>query len=698
MEKRINTFLRIGLPVMVGLLLLSYGNTKNHPSINSFIVEAFVKKNNNNSLFLSKFKNYRFDFEKQKLKGDYITEAGLFNPSELDNWKGDQLSNFELIGINSTYKEESREVSPKTWIEHGGFSADVPEVPASLRHFYDPTRKEGERYLTDKVNSKIMSLFQSQFENPKTDGLHWALGTKGNFGVLEHNYTWEHGKKYFQAALEETNPDKRKNFMAKAWRSLGETLHMIADHGCPAHVRNDGHPSIPIPLMSYFGNPDPYEELLDGISLEPFKNGSAPKGETELFRKAKTTSDIAHQLAVFTNKNFFSNETISGTDTKARTVKPVTHPEYTYPAPKINSTDYEDGYYYHEIEGQNVLMCTDLWFFSKFNIPKGYPYIDEKCVHSQAQVLIPTITEAGVNVMKLFIPELKVSITSLDEDGNISGTITHKTDREYKDQITYNGPVEIKNSGTKKLTTLTASKGKFSGTVNSPDTNIFAEIECGGVSVRSEIKKKPQKAAPPQQPKSDKMELSVIIYVYSIYSSGYKDEEQSFPNHTFHSYEARGDWDEFTLPRGNSFKGTRQDKDPESTIAGEMNDDEIIWLKIKYHDVLKTTNGKLREEWWEAELVNIPLSPDDVGRDHTYGKHYSLEGWDFDNVRPNPQFQKSLKKLEHKVVFYPSKEEITLQSIDFTRTGIQTNEQLMSMYGFMQPRPFIDIGVSYNVY
>ena len=118
MKKKIHTFLRIGLPVMVGLLLLSYGNTKNHPSINSFIVEAFVKKNNGNSLFLSKFKNYRFDFEKPKLKGDYITETGLFNPSELDNWKGDQLSNFELIGINSTYKEEPREVSPKTWFEH----------------------------------------------------------------------------------------------------------------------------------------------------------------------------------------------------------------------------------------------------------------------------------------------------------------------------------------------------------------------------------------------------------------------------------------------------------------------------------------------------------------------------------------------------------------------------------------------------
>lgn len=705
MKKIVLNTLGIIIVVASALLFLGYGNTKNHPTLNGFIVESFLSKNNKGDFSMTKFKNYQFDFKKPKLKGDYITVPGLFNPSEIDNFAGDQLSNAELVGLNPTYTEESREVSPEEWIRHGGFSADVPEVPASLRHFYDPTRREGERYLTDTVNSKVMSWFQSNFKNPKTDGLDWALGTQGNYGVLEHTYTWEHGKKYMKAALEETNPEKRKNFMAKAWRSLGETLHMIADHGCPAHVRNDGHPSIPIPLLSYFGNPDPYEELLDewqkkdDNALQTFKSGAAPKDETELFRKAKTIKEIAHELALFTNKNFFSNETISGTDWKGNTVKQTTHPEYTYASPKLSGDIYEKNYYRTQVAGTEVLQCTDTWFFSKYPVSKTYPYIDEECVKSQAKVLIPAITEAGVNVVKLFVPALEVKINSLDEDGNISGQVIHKTDSEYKEGINYNGPVSILTLTFTELAKLTATNGRFSGKIDSGEgQSLFAEIECGGIRVKSDTRTLGKKTVKQAGPRTDVMELSVIIYVYANYSSGYEDEHQSFPNNTFHSYEARGDWDEFTLPRGNSFRGIRQDGDPLSTIEGQMNDSEIIWLKIKYHDAWGKGDAKTREEWWEAELEHIPLTPEDVGRDLTLGKHYTLEGWDFDNERPNPQFEKSIKKLEHKVIFYPSKTEITLQSIDCTKSQVKTAKQLTSMTGFMQPRPFIDIGVSYNVY
>lgn len=688
-----------------GLLFLGYGNTKNHPTINGFMVESFLNKNNKGNFSMTKFKNYQFDFRKPLLKGDYITVSGLFNPSEIDNFAGDQLSNAELVGLNPTYTEESREVSPEEWIKHGGFSADVPEVPASLRHFYDPTRREGERYLTDKVNSKVMSWFQSNFKNPKTDGVDWALGTQGNFGVLEHNYTWDHGKKYMKAALEETNPDKRKNFMAKAWRSLGETLHMIADNGCPVHVRNDGHPSIPIPLLSYFGNPDPYEELMDewqkksDNALDAFKSGPAPKEETEIFRKAKTVKDIAHTLALFTNKNFFTNETISGTDWKGNRVKQVTHPEYEYASPKLSGDIYEKNYYRTEVAGTEVLQCTDTWFFSKYPVSKTYAYVDEECVKSQARVLIPSITEAGVNVIKLFIPELEVKITSLDEEGNITGQINHKTDAEYKDPISYSGPVSILTASYTELAKMTATDGKFSGKVDGGEgQTLFAEIECGGIRVKSESRTMGKKAVKQAGPRTDVMELSVVIYVYASYSNGYQDEKQTFNNNTYQSYEARGDWDEFTLPRGNSFKGIRQDGDPLSTIEGQMNDNEIIWLKIKYHKAWGSGANKIREEWWEAELEHIPLSPNDVGRDLTLGKHYELEGWDFDNVRPNLQFEKSIKKLEHKIIFYPSKTEINLVSFDGTRSSVRTVEELTSRNGWMQPRPFIDIGVSYNVY
>jgi hypothetical protein len=685
--------------VAFGVLLLSYGNTKNHPTINGFIVESFLKNNNKENFSKNKFKNYLFDFEKPRLKGDLITKAGLFNPSEIDNWKGDQLSNFEFVGINPTYTEESREISPKKWIEHGGYSADVPEVPASLRHFYDPTRKEGERYLTDKVNSKIMSWFQSNFKNPNTDGVEWALGEKGNFGVAEHMYTWEHGKKYMKGALEESNPDKRKKYMANAWRSLGETLHMIADNGCPSHVRNDGHPSIPIPLLSYFGNPDPYEENLDiwqnsdENALLAYKSGTAPTAEVNIFRKVKTAREIAHELAVFTNKNFFTNETISGTDWKGNYIKQTTHPEYEYKSPKLNANDYEKNYYRKEIAGQQVLICTDTWFFNKYPITKTDPYIDEECVKSQAKILIPTITEAGANVMKLFIPELKVTINSIDENGNISGQISHITDSEYKEKINYNGPVSIKTVTLTELANLKASNGKFSGKISDGDNaNLFAEIEFGGVTVKSETFKR-TKTEIPATKKATTMDISVRIFVDASYTSGYKDNDQIFHQNGNRCYESWGDWREFTVPISDKFKGIRQDKDPESTIEGAMTDDKILWLKIKFHEAHKSGGKLYREEWWEAEIRNIPL---DSGNE--YGKFYHLEGWDFQNEKPNPEFKKSLPKLEHKLIFYPSKQEISISSINYTKTEAKTSKQLISHGGIFLFRPGIEVRVGYNIY
>ena len=96
-RKKINYFAAIAFPVLTGMLLLSYGNTKNHPSLNAFMVDSFLKKQEKNESSMAKFKNYDFDFDKPRLKGDYITKAGLFNPSEIDNCKGDQLSNFEFV-------------------------------------------------------------------------------------------------------------------------------------------------------------------------------------------------------------------------------------------------------------------------------------------------------------------------------------------------------------------------------------------------------------------------------------------------------------------------------------------------------------------------------------------------------------------------------------------------------------------------
>jgi len=476
--------------ITLSIFFLSYGNVKNHRDINSFIVESFVSKNNKFGASMSDFKQYTFRLNLGKLEGYYVSKPGYFNHSLLDDAVEDDKWAIKYVkeNFNSISEEELGKKTPKEWIRHGGFSADVPEIPASLRHFYDPTRAKGDRYLLNNLNSTLMNYLKNKLKNSETDGVEWALGTKGSVSDTRHIYTWKYGKFSIKRALEEADVDKRKKYMAKAWRSLGETLHMIADNGCPAHVRNDGHPAFP--YIESFGNPDFYEEYMAKRPLNNFSKGPVSKKLKTKFMKDKTVDSIAHHMAVFTNKNFFTSETISGTDWKGNKVIQITHPEYEYKSPKLSSQSYDKNYYHRKIEGLNndVLIATDAWFFQKKVKSKSFPHLNEECAVSQAKVLIPAIIEAGVNVIKLFIPKLKISISEVSEGGTISGEIIHlnNKDLEYKEKILYNGPVLIKKNGISKIGTFNARNGKFSGEIKvEKETRAIAEIEFGGIIVHS---------------------------------------------------------------------------------------------------------------------------------------------------------------------------------------------------------------------
>jgi hypothetical protein len=497
---------RFPLLVLIGsfiiLLFTSYGNKKVHPDLNSFMIDAFLKQNNTGSFPASDFKNYSFNLEEiSKIKGTAITKEGLFNV-------GDIAAGGVMAGIGAmveknvvsvVYAEEGpAEMTPRQWIVTGGYSADVPEIPASLRHFYDPTRPAGDRYLTDITNAKIMgSLQKYAFTNPKIDGLRWALGTPGDKsnGPQDHQYTWERGKMWVQMALKETNQDKKNEYMALAWRSLGETLHMIADHGCPPHVRNDAHPSPLWGNNNLFGNPDPYEEFMDIIrrdypdNFAAFAKGSADPSLTQQFRSATRAETIAHDLAVFTNINFVTNETISGTDKEGTFREQITHPQYPYFAPLLDQMSYnKDDYCY--VSSTGIKQCTDRYYIAKMIPRYCAPFVDINCVNSQATVLVPNLVEAGANVIKLFIPKFSIGISTLDK-GILKGTITHTTDDEYTEQILYTGKVklEIKNSNLKVVDEkeTEALDGVFESKLKlAKGEKVCAKIEFGGVIVTSD--------------------------------------------------------------------------------------------------------------------------------------------------------------------------------------------------------------------
>lgn len=500
------TDFRIPLLVLAGSIMIvlftSYGNKKVHPDLNSLMIESFLKQNKQGSFQTNSFNNYSFNLEGLgKIKGTAVTKDGLFNVNDVA--AGGVIAGIgamvEKNVVAMVYAEEGpAEMTPKQWIITGGYSADVPEIPASLRHFYDPTRPAGDRYLTDITNAKIMgSLQKYSFTNPKTDGLKWALGTPGDKsnGPQDHQYTWERGKLWMQMALKETNQDKKNEYMALAWRSLGETLHMIADHGCPPHVRNDAHPSPLWGNNSLFGNPDPYEELMDIIRRDypndfiAFAKGLPDPTLTQQIKSFTKAEEIAHALAVFTNTNFVTNETISGKDREGNFRVQITHPQYPYFSPVLDQMTYDPVSYCY-VSSTGIKQCTDRYYFANM-VPKYCePFVDIFCVQSQAKVLVPNLVEAGANVIKLFIPKFTVEINSL-EKGIIKGSISHATDDEYLQEIFYTGKVtlEIKNSSNKLIDEkdANAQEGVFETNLKlAKGEKVCAKIEFGGVEVRSD--------------------------------------------------------------------------------------------------------------------------------------------------------------------------------------------------------------------
>ncbi|MBX3043043.1 MAG: hypothetical protein KIT33_02245 [Candidatus Kapabacteria bacterium] len=431
--------------------LVSYDHLKSHKSFNRHIVDKFEKhfKWGTND---EKFKNYQFIFtdnsaiglgDKHKIVGPALTNSGYFH---------------------STVENTDVAMLPIEWIEHGGFSADEPQIPAATRHFYDPVKLSGHHYLTNRG-----TYWEGIYPNPGIDAIEWALGDTEN--GKGNPYNLDMGKTYMILGLIEKDSVKRNLYFAKAYRCLGEVLHNTADMGLPSHVRNDSH-AAPVGLtlgkLSNFGSPDPHEELFGPYLVERFKDDNPDPNLSATFSNASKIRTINTALATFTNENFFTHETINGmqkfSDGTSKTIEPYNGKDGKYPKPRLENLDYESYNYSYSKKfpsGRTVILARDRWYFS---YGQGYPHVDKVSAVSQSSELVPNILHAGINVMRLFFPHLEIEMNNVDD---LSDTVTidvkHIQDSEYTDEIWYYGPVRFMVNGKLHDSILVINHGEFKG-------------------------------------------------------------------------------------------------------------------------------------------------------------------------------------------------------------------------------------------
>lgn len=151
------------------------------------------------------------------------------------------------------------------YILEGAMQEDYPEW-RSLNHFYNPKTKGG------------LKLFDAPLGRPSDE---WSA-EQGEW-VFGQDYSWEKAIKAYRAGDKPT-----------AFKALGGLLHLIADAGVPAHVRNSSHA---------FG--DPYEQWVK----ESFKSGAIKSDwHPSTIAAFKDYGACLKSMAQFTNENFFDSD------------------------------------------------------------------------------------------------------------------------------------------------------------------------------------------------------------------------------------------------------------------------------------------------------------------------------------------------------------------------------------------------------
>jgi hypothetical protein len=373
---------------------LAYNNVNAHPSINGYAYDTFVK-------FYMPYDQY---LKSASLEGSEVW-GEAWDLQDGGTWH-DRLDPVR------------RQKSIAVWLQDSGFSADEPEIDMALIHFYDPVRMP--HYLTDTVND----IFGDKaYVNPEIDAYQWA------FTDTDNPYCFANGKTYYTDALAGTDPDTVK--YGQAWRSVGETMHLISDMTIPAHVRNDGH----IPYLHLW---DPLEYFTDTSHVNgySFYDPSTSLGNFHSAYSSETDiRTLFKNEALWTNRNFFSGDTVPvyGSTTMG-------NGEKLYPSPTVTWSPSFEGYITATVDGRTLKMARQSLAGWIWKTP--YLVVDQTVCDDQRSILIPTAIKTSAAVLDAFLPRFKVVLDSVKPDPEdpdyyvVKAHIEHVATREWPNDLT----------------------------------------------------------------------------------------------------------------------------------------------------------------------------------------------------------------------------------------------------------------------
>ncbi|MFH1565389.1 MAG: hypothetical protein ABIC82_06175, partial [bacterium] len=300
---------------------------------------------------------------------------------------GGITADYDIAGSSNT-RDNYNEVN---WSIKLGDSADVNNLVYGniiqsnkcANHFYngphyDPAYDRLTDFATDLKN---VSTYQWAYDSP------------------DNNFD-------FQDAL------KNRNF-AYGWRAIGETLHLLADMGSPAHVRNDNH-------MPGYGE-DYYEKELGKFSFQQYNY--LFEFPVNMFSSGSDLKIAFDELQQYTSNHFFSDGTLFQTKHAGINLPKVGISDYNY---------YENGdYYILNSDGQKVAQYEDeyltdynytfpnSWDAVKAILDKNDEYLTTKGTHEDLwSAVAPKIIGYGSGIIYEFVRQAYLERDFSKDDSN----------------------------------------------------------------------------------------------------------------------------------------------------------------------------------------------------------------------------------------------------------------------------------------
>jgi len=191
----------------------------------------------------------------------------------------------EVIKLfESQYSQYPLSEKEKNILEKGSAEEDSPTFRC-LAHFYDPIYEQG---LYGNITTKKWA------EATKIQAVLDLKYTALLANISQNLFTSETDFSFDRAVFEYVHGDKLRGL-----EGLGHILHLIEDMAVPPHTRNDGHP---------LGSP--YEEYAEKWTKDNIDIAGSLILNDKKVIIYNNLDDYFYNLAIFTNQNFFSEDTI----------------------------------------------------------------------------------------------------------------------------------------------------------------------------------------------------------------------------------------------------------------------------------------------------------------------------------------------------------------------------------------------------